>query len=387
MSTPRTDAELMRIEADEKQFPERFDCYLELAKFARQLETELLYWKGVVRGARADLHEKGQITDDDYAALCLDTESRDYVDRLDSVTDKLQQATEQIENAKAAFGEHPEADIDIAARIGSLRDSERDLFHRNTSLGERLQQATRERDEAREALRKELEMPAHLLDVHAIADQRDSAVAERDALRAERDAAWEAAKHTRQHQLTVAKEHQLQEAIAVCNKLETELQQATRERDEARQMVDAKCSLLANIGDTCRSRGFDADIGQMDERVIMLAKQNDALRALVEKLKTKLATLDFITTQATECGKCGKFKHTPWRDSEHGYICATCFEQTARAEVAELRKDKERLIEALDCLSLVVCLTAIKHESQLAPLQEANNQARNVLIAMKGGAQ
>jgi hypothetical protein len=39
--TPRTEAEMNRIEEDEKQFPDRYDCYCELLNFCRQLETEL----------------------------------------------------------------------------------------------------------------------------------------------------------------------------------------------------------------------------------------------------------------------------------------------------------------------------------------------------------
>lgn len=69
----------------------------------------------------------------------------------DELREQLQSATEKLENARAAFGEHPDSEIDLAARISQLRDSERDLFHRNTALGERLQAATREGDEARAA--------------------------------------------------------------------------------------------------------------------------------------------------------------------------------------------------------------------------------------------
>ena len=52
-------------------------------KACEKLETELRYWKGVVRGARAELHEAGRITNDEYAQLCEDREVRNYVDRVD----------------------------------------------------------------------------------------------------------------------------------------------------------------------------------------------------------------------------------------------------------------------------------------------------------------
>ncbi len=46
---------------------------------------QTLYWKGVVRGARAELHEAGRISDEEYAALCEDTAARDHMDTLDEV--------------------------------------------------------------------------------------------------------------------------------------------------------------------------------------------------------------------------------------------------------------------------------------------------------------
>lgn len=52
-------------------------------------EKELLYWKGVIRGARSELHEAGRISDDEYAELCQDIEARDYVDRIDVLSRKL----------------------------------------------------------------------------------------------------------------------------------------------------------------------------------------------------------------------------------------------------------------------------------------------------------
>jgi hypothetical protein len=53
------------------------------------LQSELKYWKGVVRGARSELHEAGRITDEEYAKLCEDSEARDYVDRIDTANADL----------------------------------------------------------------------------------------------------------------------------------------------------------------------------------------------------------------------------------------------------------------------------------------------------------
>ena len=43
---------------------------------------------------------------------------------------------EQLENAKAAFGEHPDSDVDLATRISELRDSDRAKFHALTQLAD-----------------------------------------------------------------------------------------------------------------------------------------------------------------------------------------------------------------------------------------------------------
>ena len=40
-NTPKTDAEVERIENDEKRYEDRHDCYCALIKFTGQLETEL----------------------------------------------------------------------------------------------------------------------------------------------------------------------------------------------------------------------------------------------------------------------------------------------------------------------------------------------------------
>lgn len=82
------------------------------AKIARQLERELaeanerhLYWKGVVRGARFELHQADRITNEEYAALCADSDCRDYVDSMDVLRDKLAAAQERIRRLEEAGDE------------------------------------------------------------------------------------------------------------------------------------------------------------------------------------------------------------------------------------------------------------------------------------------
>lgn len=88
-------------------------------------------------------------------------------------------------------------------------------------------------------------------------------------------------------------------------------------------------------------------------------KQLRASEEQREALKAKFQTIDFAKTQATNCGKCGVFKHTPWRDDKtrgeeceggYGYVCATCFEALCNEErdkltreLAEAREEIERL--------------------------------------------
>lgn len=50
---------------------------------------EALYWKGVVRSARAELHQAGRITNEEYAALAQDTEARDNMATIDELREKL----------------------------------------------------------------------------------------------------------------------------------------------------------------------------------------------------------------------------------------------------------------------------------------------------------
>ena len=68
-----------------------------------------------------------------------------------------------------------------------------------------------------------------------------------------------------------------------------------------------------------------------------------------------------------------------WR-AELGPTLGMVPDARADARIAEL-------VDALDCLTLVVGLTAFKHESQRAPLQEAMDKARSAIAARAGNGE
>lgn len=59
-------------------------------------------------------------------------------------------------------------------------------------------------------------------------------------------------------------------------KLESQLADVSKERDESAHQVEALCNLNANIADTLRARGFVAASIPLDERVIAMAQALDA---------------------------------------------------------------------------------------------------------------
>lgn len=72
--------------------------------------------------------------------------------------------------------------------------------------------------------------------------------------------------------------------------------------------------------------------------------------AEVERLREQLRVANFPTQQATNCGKCGEYKHTPWKDSEWNYVCATCL-VAIKDEELRASQDRERgLREALETI-------------------------------------
>lgn len=59
----------------------------------------------------------------------------------------------------------------------------------------------------------------------------------------------------------------------------------------------------------------------------------------VAVLESRLRIANFPTTQATECGRCHEYKHTPWRDDEsgYGYVCATCLVEINNEQIEIIR--------------------------------------------------
>lgn len=66
-------------------------------------DAELLYWKGVVRGCRSELHRAGLISDEEYAELCENTKARDYVDRNDKLREELEKVKESLADMTRAY--------------------------------------------------------------------------------------------------------------------------------------------------------------------------------------------------------------------------------------------------------------------------------------------
>jgi hypothetical protein len=66
----------------------------------------------------------------------------------------------------------------------------------------------------------------------------------------------------------------------------------------------------------------------LEERFVKIVTEMDAELVAAKKhiaeLESKFRVLNFPNEQATNCGKCGVYKHTPWRDDQYGYVCATC---------------------------------------------------------------
>jgi hypothetical protein len=70
--------------------------------------------------------------------------------------------------------------------------------------------------------------------------------------------------------------------------------------------------------------------------VTEMALEVETLKKANAELEKKLRIANFPTVQATKCGRCGEFKHTPWKDDELGYICVTCLVEIKDEEIARL---------------------------------------------------
>lgn len=79
----------------------------------------------------------------------------------------------------------------------------------------------------------------------------------------------------------------------------------------------------------------------IEDRFAKIVKEMDAelTKAQIEiaELKSKLRIANYPIEQATNCGMCGQYKHTPWRDDNFGYICATCLVEMKDAEIKTLK--------------------------------------------------
>lgn len=80
----------------------------------------------------------------------------------------------------------------------------------------------------------------------------------------------------------------------------------------------------------------------IDDRFMRIVREMDAELTTASKeiadLKSKLRIANYPTEQATKCGKCGCYKHTPWRDDDFGYVCATCLVEINDDRVEALEK-------------------------------------------------
>jgi DNA-directed RNA polymerase subunit RPC12/RpoP len=148
--------------------------------------------------------------------------------------------------------------------------------------------------------------------------------------------------------------------------------QAIAERDEARAKAGAMEARIAELEkeiavfekeqEAVAFRKSQADkCYHPDELVIGTEDGYICCHCWAEQAEAKLAEMmdkfrpeNFIHHQATECGKCGIRKHTPWRDDTFGYVCATCLSEiheadltAARASALEYAAQVERMREAL----------------------------------------
>lgn len=70
-------------------------------------------------------------------------------------------------------------------------------------------------------------------------------------------------------------------------------------------------------------------VRELDEELTEAQKRN-------VELTSKLRMANYPIEQATECGRCGVYKHTPWKSCDHGYVCATCLTELHAEKKAEV---------------------------------------------------
>ena len=68
-----------------------------------------------------------------------------------------------------------------------------------------------------------------------------------------------------------------------------------------------------------------------------------------------IRVIDFPKQQATHCGKCGVFKHTPWKDDEWNYVCATCLVAINDDKIRAERTKREHAEAQLAAVKSTLC--------------------------------
>jgi chromosome segregation ATPase len=69
----------------------------------------------------------------------LATDALQFASRIVALEQDLARLRSKLEAANAALGEHPDTELDLAARISELRDEGRAYFHENTRLRQELE--------------------------------------------------------------------------------------------------------------------------------------------------------------------------------------------------------------------------------------------------------
>ena len=150
----------------------------------------------------------------------------------------------------------------------------------------------------------------------------------------------------------------VQELVEIAKTLESKLAAVTKERDEALVWKQSTERILhdATAVHVNMLRGSIATPSKAqllhvlgDQGLSSAEAERDQLRERVKTLEQLQSAAEFVSRQCTECGKCGVRKHTPWRDDEYGYVCATCFDAIHAEAESRLRAlITEKLLPALE---------------------------------------
>lgn len=144
--------------------------------------------------------------------------------------------------------------------------------------------------------------------------------------------------------------------------------------DDCSEAADEIETMRAEIADL-KDRMACLKEFRMDGLGVGMIWSGDAANALMQMLAaTMIDVPNYLESTLTIAGHGESYVMTIRR---HGGKTPHAMRAEAEAEIARLR-------EALETLTLVVGLTAFKHEGQRAPLQEAMDQARAALATAEG---